>query len=158
MLHLPWTTPVCHNVSCHTSLAQRQFVTMCPVTTPLHNTSLSQCVLSHLPRTTPVCHIEPHFSHTNPPYYPELNPCDLCLLSRLKIGPKFRRFASLRDIQQQATAGPTAIACEMSYSSSTNGSRAVDSVCVCVFVCVWRNSTVFDCPRVCTHHALYTLC
>ena len=90
---LPCTTPFCHNVSCHISLAQRQFVTMCPVTPPLRNTILSQFVLSHLPCTTSVCHNKPHLIHTDPPYLPELNPCDLCVFSRNKNGLNFRRFS-----------------------------------------------------------------
>ena len=69
-----------------------------------------KCVMSHLPCRAAVFEDEPNFSHNNPPYLLELNPCNLCLYSRLKIGMKFGRFASLKDIQQKARARPTAIA------------------------------------------------
>jgi hypothetical protein len=75
-------------------------------------------VSSHLPCRAAVFDDVPNFIQTNPPYLPSLNPRDLCLFSRLKNGLKFRSFASLEEIQQQATAGPTAI---------TNGSSRVFS-------------------------------
>jgi hypothetical protein len=63
---------------------------------------------------------EPNFTHTNTQYLPELNPCYLCLFSGLKNGLKFRRFASLREIQQQATSGPKAITNRIYRGSLTN--------------------------------------
>jgi len=69
------------------------------------------------PCTSAVCDDEPCFIHIEPPYLPELHPYVLCFFSRLKNGLKFLHFASLKDIQNTATAGPTAIASGMSRSS-----------------------------------------
>jgi hypothetical protein len=77
----------------------------------LYHASL-KCVTSHLPRTAVVFVDEPNLSHSNPPNLPKRNPCDLCLLSGLKNGLKFRSFASLKKfkIKQQQVQQPSQIA------------------------------------------------
>ena len=90
-----------------------------------------KCVMSHLPCRAAVFDGEPNFSHKNPPYLPEPNPCDFCLFLGVKNGVKFRRFASLKEIQYQATAGPTAITNRSCRVSATNWSTAVASVRAC---------------------------
>ena len=85
-------------------------------------------VLSHLPRSAA------GFGH-------ETN----CSRTKLNVTPvSYRdsrtdsiRFSPIREIQEKATAGPTAITNWTSRVFLTNGSTAVASVCVCVCVCVY---------------------
>jgi hypothetical protein len=131
----------------------------CHIKPPLHSASFSG---------------EPNFSHTNPLNLPELNPCYLCLFSRLYNGLKFRRFASLRDIQQQATAGPKAITNGI-YRGSLTNCTVVASVYVCrgrvlgvtdrcsmyIILCtgyVQRKGTGCDWLMFYVYHTVYRLC
>jgi hypothetical protein len=106
-----------------------------------------KCVISHLPCRAVVFGDESNFSHIKQPYLPDLNPRNLCLFSGLKNELKFRRFDSLQQIQQRATAGPTAITNWTARGSSNHGITAVVSVCVSLGVCVCVGVGVCVCVR-----------
>jgi len=123
---------------------------------------MKMCV-SHLPCRAVVFDYETYFSHTDPPYLPELHPCDLCLFSRLKNGMKFLCFVLLKDIQNTATEVPTTIASGMSRNTLTNLSAPVDSVFVqkVSTVCVTGfgfvgNMLCTDCVQVPGHFVILT--
>jgi len=68
---------------------------------------------------------------TSQPNSPEFSSCCFYVFVRIKNGLKIRSFYRVCEIQQKARAGPTVITNTISRVSSTNGSVAIPSLCVC---------------------------
>ena len=65
-----------------------------------------------------------------PPYLPDLAPCDFWLFRRLNIGFQHQRFATVEDIKCSVTAGYTPCHRMISTSASKHGKTIGASVCV----------------------------
>jgi hypothetical protein len=64
-----------------------------------------------------------------PPYLPDLEPCDFWLFPRLNIGLQQQRFAKVEDIKFIVTAGYTPYHRRISTSASKHGKTFGPSVC-----------------------------
>lgn len=72
-------------------------------------------------------HITPRLQ---PPYLPDLAPCDLWLFPRLNTGLQHQRFTTVEDIKCSVTAGYTPYYRRISMSPSEHGKTIGASVCV----------------------------
>jgi len=65
-----------------------------------------------------------------PPYLPDLAPCDFWLFPRLNIGLQHQHFATVEDIKRSVTAGYTLYHRRISTNASKHGKTIGASVCV----------------------------
>lgn len=72
-----------------------------------------------------------------PPYLPDLAPCDFWLFPRLNVGLQHQRFATVEDIKCSVTASYTQYHRRISTSASKHGKTIGASVCVCRRDVLW---------------------